>query len=153
LVAILQLAFGGVGLLGLVNAAFKTELASDPISRKMYEKMGSGEMGTWMRVSNGVGLVLALLLLAAGFALLRRRAIGRTLTLVHAVSALIVNVVSTLIGPLLDELPPGFGPAGDIFKTTFRGAVFFGVGTGLVLPAAEWYLVTRPGVREVLQDG
>jgi hypothetical protein len=149
-----QLAFAALGLLGLFNAVIQRS-DKNPLTRRMMEELWSGDLGTWMTVSLVMGAALSLLLAAAGFSMLKRRQLARTLTLAHGAAAIATNLVSlyftfALLMPRLESMAEGFGPGAEIFKTTMSIALGFGAVVGLVFPIVELVMVTRPLAKDVL---
>lgn len=150
---IVQMAFGGLGLLGTLSGLVPPK--RDPISRQVHDALWNGEIATWMRVSTGIGILLTLILLAAGFSLYKHRPLGRTLSLVHAGAALVVGTVSYFVtrdvmDKMMNDLAKTMGPAAEVFRTSMSVAQGFGLVMGLVLYGVEAYIVTRPGVKELL---
>jgi hypothetical protein len=153
---IVQLVFAGLGVLSLINSLLPNN--KDPIARRLNEVMWSGELGTWMRVSTGIGFVFTVVLALAGWCLLKRNPLGRTLTLAHGIGALGFGVVSffvtrSLMSTMIATVASDLGPAGQIFKTTFEIALIFGFLFGSAVQLLELWLITRPGVKEFLQQG
>jgi hypothetical protein len=151
--AIVQLVFGGLGLFGILNGLVPP--GNDPMQRKLHDALWNGEIATWMRISTALGLVTALLLCGAGYMLYKQRPLGRTLTLAHAGVALVLGTISFFItrdamAKIMEDVAKSMGPAGDIFRTTMSLAQGGGLVLGVTLYLVESYLVTRPGVKELL---
>jgi hypothetical protein len=151
--AIIQLVFGGIGLLGMVNGLIPP--GRDPIQKKLYEMMWQGEMRTWMITSSALGVVITLLLVAAGFSLYRRKLIGRTLTIAHGAIASVTSIANyfimqDLLRKVFAEVAKSLGPAADMFLKAMAGTQIFSLLLGFALYLVEIYVVTRPGVKEHL---
>ena len=151
--AIVQLTFGGLGLFGILNGLMPP--GRDPIQRKLYDALWNGEIATWMRISSALGGLIALLLCAAGYSLYKQQPLGRTLTLIHAGVAFVVGTISYFItrdvmSKILEDVAKSMGPAGDVFRMTMSAAQWGGLLFGCALYLVEAFLVTRPGVEELL---
>lgn len=150
-----QLGLAALGLYGAASGALPPK--RDPIALKLHDAMWSGEFGTWLRVSTAVSLVLAALLAAAGWALLKHNRHAARLTKIHAATSLVVHAVSfvvtqLLIDPVIASIARDFGPAGEIFSVSFRVALVAGSAFGLALPIGEWWIITRPPVVALLAE-
>lgn len=153
---IVQMAFGGLGLVGTVSNLIPPK--RDPMSRQVHDALWNGEIATWMRVSTGIGVVLTLILLVAGYSLYKHKPLGRTLSLVHAGSAFVIGTISYFVtrdvmAKMMADLAKTMGPAAEIFKTTMNLAQGVGLVMGIALYLVEAYVVTRPGVKEILAQG
>jgi hypothetical protein len=151
--AIVQLAFGGIGLLGMNNGLIPP--GRDPTQKKLHELMWGGEMRTWMIASTALGVTLTLLLVAAGYSLYRRKLVGRTLTIAHGAIAAVTSIgnyfiTQDLLRKVFAEVAKNLGPAADVFIKAMSGVQVFSLLLGFALYIVEVYVVTRPGVKEHL---
>lgn len=151
--AIVQLAFAGIGLLGMINGLIPP--GRDPTQKKLHELMWQGEMRTWMIASSALGIGITLLLAAAGYGLYRRKTFGRTLTIAHGAIASVTSIVNyfimqDLLRKVFAEVAKSLGPAADVFIKAMAGTQIFSLLLGFALYLVEIYLVTRPGVKEHL---
>lgn len=153
-----QVGFGAFGIIGtLASRAMVGALDTQGVNRELNRVMYTGVVGTWMEVAKWLGAATALVLLCAGLQVLKRRPLGRTLSLVHAGLAATLVVVGLFMNfvyvfPALSALAETGGP---IAKAGARGGMMGGVmGAlfGLVLPGFEWSMMRKPEVRRVLGD-
>src|SRR5688500_9965285 len=78
--ATLQIVFGALGVVGVAMGSLTRDMAKDPVSRRIVEITWEGEMATWTKVSQGLGALLIITLIAAGIGNLKVRRWGRTAT-------------------------------------------------------------------------
>ncbi len=154
---LLQIILGGLGLVGLLYSYLLRFLAHDPVSRRLQDLLWTGEIGDYLMASLTLGAGLAILMIGTGIAVSKRAPIGRTLTFVHAVSAVLVNVGSqylnfTLVYPALERFAETGGPVARAGAMGGFIGGLMGSVLGLAFPFVELYLVTRPGTREAF-DG
>jgi hypothetical protein len=151
--AIVQLAFAGIGLLGMINGLIPP--GRDPTQKKLHELLWQGEMRGWMIASSALGVAITLLLAAAGYGLYRRKALGRTLTIAHGAVASVTSIgnyfiMQDVLRKVFAEVAKSLGPAADVFIKAMAGTQIFSLLLGFALYLVEIYLVTRPGVKEHL---
>lgn len=154
---VVQIFLGFTGLASTAVAAMQGLGSPDPLVRRVYEALWTGELGFWMKTQTGVAALVLLLLLSAGFANTKRKAIALPLTLTHAVGSILTQlfgfwVFFAQMWPVLVRLADELGPAGIGAMAGAVAAIGVGALLGFILPVYELWVVTRPRVREVFVD-
>src|SRR5271169_3627154 len=108
-IAVTEIFFGGMGLLGAPLTLALRGLAHDPVSVRIQELTWEGSMGAWMRVSLGLGTVLAGVLLASGIGIFKRRAWARRAGIAYGALGLVMQLIGQamtfgVLLPALDAL-------------------------------------------------
>lgn len=155
ILGIAQCALGVFGLLSAPLTLVTRALAQDPGSRRVQHLLWDGWLGAWTYLSLAIGTALAVLLIVAGVGVIKGRALGRKLSLVHAATAIALVIIGQIIAatalyPALFELASSGSAAerGGAIGGVVGG--LFGSLIGLILPAVELYVMTRPHVKEQL---
>ena len=104
-----------------------------------------------------LGTALAVLLIVAGVAVTRGRALGRKLSIAHALATLALVVVgqivtALLLYPALLELAANGGAAERGGAVGGIAGGLLGSAVALVLPAIELVVMSRPQVKEQLSQ-
>lgn len=155
ILGIAQCALGVFGLLSAPLSLLTRAMARDPGSQRVQHLLWDGWLGAWTYASLLIGTALAVLLIVAGVGVLKGRALGRRLSMIHAVAAIALVVVGQIVAvvglyPALFELAASGSAAerGGAIGGVVGG--LFGSLVALVLPAVELYVMTRPDVKERL---
>lgn len=148
---VLNIVFAGFGVFGLLGSAVVLFGASDsnnPVIKIMHENPG---YAMWLKIGLFMGIPSCAALAASGIGLLRLKPWGRVLSIVYAIYAVLVGILSTAINliflvlPLLHQAQEQNGPesAGLI-----GGAIGSGLGGcfGLIYPVLLLIFMTRPKV-------
>src|SRR5689334_4059174 len=86
---IVQMAFGGLGIVRVGYGFLARYLGADPTSRRVQELMWTGDAGVYMTASLSVGIAMSVFLFFTGRTVSARKPIGRALTFAHAIVAII----------------------------------------------------------------
>ena len=156
-IAVTEIFFGGMGLLGAPIALALRGLAHDPVSVRIQEITWEGTMGTWMRASLVIGAVLGAVLLASGIGILKRRAWARRAGIAYAGAAIVMQLAGqvvnfTVLFPALEQLSEEYH-ANRAARAVVMGGWIGGIAGGLfafVLPTAILVVLTRPSVKAQL---
>lgn len=143
---IVNIAFAAIGLLSLVVV-----LTIFPPTPGDFDPAGdAGLLRGWTMITQGLGFVANLVLLASGVGLLQMRPWGRRLAIYYAIYAVVVTVISTAISfSMIESQMQGMGgPGGDerfVMGLAIVGGVI-GVAISLLHPGLLWYFMTRPKI-------
>jgi hypothetical protein len=149
---ILNIVFAGLGLCGMAFSVMlflpSAAASNNPVVQIIQS---SPAYAAWMKISIVLGFVVVVALLAAGIGLLNLKPWARTLSIIYAVYAIVMVLVSDvvnyifLIQPMLQKAHSEQGPeaAGAI-----GGAIggMFGGCFGLIYPILLLIFMTRPHV-------
>ncbi|HTJ83079.1 MAG TPA: hypothetical protein VL400_15265 [Polyangiaceae bacterium] len=152
----IQIGLGVIGGLGVIASnAMLGSMSTNPVQKQMNDIFHTGTIGTWMDASQYVGVALAIILVVAGVSLVRLRPLGRPLSIAHATLAAVMVVVGLYMNivyvfPALDDFARQGGVVAEAGARGGKIGGYVGSIIGLVLPAFELYLMTRPGIRQAL---
>lgn len=157
LLGIAQCALGAFGIATAPLALITRALVQDPGSRQVQDLLWDGWLGAWTYASLTLGTALAVLLIVAGVAVTRGRALGRKLSIAHALATLALVVVgqivtALLLYPALLELAANGGAAERGGAVGGIAGGLLGSAVALVLPAIELVVMSRPQVKEQLSQ-
>ena len=147
---ILNIAFGSLSLIGSVFSWWATN-AVGGADNPFWPKVESGPLyDLWLRLGHALGLVAALVLLAAGIGLLKMKPWARRASVVYAIYSLVMVVLGTamtwffVFSPMLEQ--SGGSPGSSDHTVLVAGIIggLFGGLFGLIFPAALLYFMTRP---------
>ena len=156
---ILNIVFAVLGLLGVVASVmlfFAVEnVSSNPVVQIIHN---NPTYAGWMKISIGLGLPAAGALLAAGIGLLQIKPWARILSIVYAIYAVVMLMISTVINyfcllqPMLQAAQEKQGPEA---AAAIGGAIggTFGSCFGLIYPVVLLIFMTRPKLVAVFQPG
>jgi len=157
--AVAEIFFGGMGLLGAPLALFFRGMARDPVSMRIQEITWEGALGGWTRVSLGLGTLLAVVLLASGIGVLKRKAWARRSGIAYACVSLAMQVIGLamtvlVLFPALDALAEQYAYDRTASAAVMGGRIggAFGGLFALILPIAVLVVMTRPGVKAQLTE-
>jgi hypothetical protein len=170
--AILSFVFGGLGLMvvccGGAGAAIISTMAkaprpaAQPGAPNPFAGLGImdiPEYKSYMIVDLSVSLLLALLLIACGFGLLKMQKWSRPLSIIWAILKILTVSASTIwsiavLNPKMQEVmaKQGLGPAGNIASNPMLGNIGAVVGAviGVSLPFAMIVVMFLPSVSSAL---
>lgn len=149
--AILNLAFGVMGLLGIISTVVMLSspaFAGNPALKVMHD---SPAYMTWLKITVPVGVVSSLALMAAGVGLWLVKSWGRVLSIIHAIFSIVMGVAGMVVNylflmrPLLESAqrqhgPEAAGAIGGAIGATFGGCF------GMIYPIVLLIFLTRPNL-------
>jgi hypothetical protein len=157
--AILNLVFGGLGILGTPLALLMFYLPQRPgappdLMTKLLKENETARY--WFLGSGVVAMVAAAVLLVAGLGLLKMKPWGRRVSIGYAVFAIVMNVVGAVANYVLLVVPlmEAAGKAGGLqaFAAMIMGVSFLaGSVMGMVYPIVLLVFMTRPPVVQAFQ--
>ena len=155
ILGIVQIMFGGLGLLTAPLLMLTKSLARDPVSRQIQELTWEGGLGIWTRISLVLGFVMAVALIAAGFGVIKLKPWARPLSMGYAAVALVVVVIGQVMSalylyPVLFDLVAQ-GTRNPVAYAGGIGGIAGGIGGGvfaLVFPVVILVVMTRRSVKE-----
>lgn len=149
---ILNIVFAAFGFFGALASvmlfAAPGEASNNPIVQIINENPG---YAAYLKVSTVLGVLVSLLLLAAGIGLLKLMPWGRLVSIGYAIYAIIMVLVNSgvsyvfLVKPLMDKAAAAHGPEAAGATAGAIGGVFGGC-FGLIYPILLLIFMFRPGV-------
>jgi len=155
----IQIGLGLLGALGvLASTALLASVNTSPVQKQMNDLFHTGVIGDWMEISKWIGVALATTLVVAGVSVVRLRPLGRPLSFAHAGIATVMVLAGLYMNlayvfPALDDFARHGGVVAEAGARGGKIGGYVGSIVGLVLPAFELYLMTRPGIRSALGLG
>jgi len=145
--AVLNIIFGGLGLLSLFNLIILLITPPTWMGRDYALMLSMPGYRTYIMVSGILQVGLGVLLLACGIGLLRLRDWARNGSMIYAAIAVVTVVINTVL--LLAWQIPAMEAAGvSSFQVdAMRVSVFTGPVLGLVYPVVLLALLTRPMIK------
>ena len=149
---VLNIVFGVIGIFGSAASAAMYFLphadANNPVLKIMHD---NAAYAAFMKVSVVLGLVVSVVLLAAGIGLLMLKPWARGLSLAYAIYAIVAGLIGIglnfvyLVGPLLEQArhaqgPEAAGAVGGVIGGTVGGCF------GFIYPILLLIFLTRPKV-------
>lgn len=149
---VLNIAFGILGILAtamniLSLAMLGTQAGSMPSG--VFNPMSHPLMSLWMKINIPVGIVVNIVLVAAGIGSLRLRPWARKASILYAAFAIFVTIVGVIINSVvMIPMMSGLDPAKPNSMAMMFGFIGGTVGAllGLIYPTLLWYFYTRPHV-------
>jgi len=150
---ILNIAIGIAGFLGSAAVLLDAKaLSANPAIAAMR---ASAEYLSWSRIQAPIGLVVSVVLFAAGIGLLNLKSWARMASLVCAVVLIIASCITSFVylkfalPVVLEKAAHATGPD----RMVLKASAYAGAGSGLfslIYPAILLYFLTRPHVKAAL---
>lgn len=148
---VLNIIFGGLGLLSAPFAIMALMVVDNTMRNPVLEiARRNPVVGGWMMLSNALGVLAAIVLLAGGIGLLQLKPWGRKLSIGFAVYALVMGVIGMLITGIY--IVPALLSQPQANSAEAAGAVGGAIGglvgglVGLVYPLLLLIFMGRPAV-------
>jgi hypothetical protein len=149
---ILNIVFAALGILGVLSSlalfAAVGIHSNNPVIQLMHN---SPAYAAWMKVSVGLGLLVCPALLASGIGLLKLQSWARVFSIVYAIYAVVMVIVSTvanyflMVQPLLVQAQGKPGPeAAGLIGAAIGGTI--GSCAGVIYPILLLIFMLRPKV-------
>ncbi|MDQ3814551.1 MAG: hypothetical protein M3347_11445 [Armatimonadota bacterium] len=157
---VLNIVFGAFTLLiapfALYGSLARQGATGNPVLDMMAASPG---LRTWQITSAVLGIIAAIVLIAAGIGLLRMLPWGRLLSMGYSIYAIFIAVIGVpinyflLVRPLLAQVSQSNDPA--VTAGAIGGAVggSFGSCIGLIYPVLLLYFMTRPDIIQAVNQG
>jgi hypothetical protein len=153
---IVMMAFGVMGLGAWPLTVAMRELGSQTRGgRNVQDMIWEGSLSWWMSFSLALATLFAILLLASGIGVFRRKAWAHKTSLAYGIATIVFAVISQLMNfvflyPKLMEMLDSSNP---VERASAAGGMMGGVVGGLfglILPVVVTYAMTRPKVKAEL---
>jgi hypothetical protein len=151
--AILNIVFGGLGLLCSPVALLMQSFQSARFNRAMVPGLTNPAYQAWTTAGLILSCIIAAVLLAAGIGMLQLRPWSRTATIGVSILTLIRIGISlvlfgTLVAPALLAASAGGGSSMQVIASSALVGGIVGMLSGTIYPIVTLYFLNRPAVRD-----